>query len=57
MKTPHRQQGAGTTAMKGPTMEEVIRPLLMTVQRGDEPQPSGIKAESIFHPQRSEGGH
>lgn len=36
--------------MKGPIMEEVIRPLLMTVQRGDVPQPSGIKAESIFHP-------
>lgn len=50
MKTPHLQQGAGTTSMKGPTMEEGIRPLLMTVQRGDEPQPSGIKAESIFHP-------
>lgn len=38
--------------MKGAMAEEVIRPLLMTVQRGDEPQPSGIKAKSIYHPYR-----
>lgn len=35
--------------MKGTVVEEVIRPLLMTGQRGDEPQPLKIKAESIFH--------